>query len=34
MLLVHVHLFTTTRGLMFIVFCSSFSLAKVNGHIG
>jgi hypothetical protein len=27
MLLEHVYLFTTTRGLMFIVLCSSFSLA-------
>jgi hypothetical protein len=34
MLLEHVYLFTTTRGLMFIVLCSSFSLAKVDCHIG
>jgi hypothetical protein len=33
MLLEHVYLFTTTRGLMFIVLSSSFSLAKVNCHI-
>jgi hypothetical protein len=34
MLLEHVYLFTTTRGLMFIVLSSSFSLAKVIYHIG
>jgi hypothetical protein len=34
LLLEHVYLFTTTRGLIFIVLCSSFSLAKVNCHIG